>query len=71
VSHSPAIDTEFHREKTYFPQVAVVQIADSHGIAVVDARDAEARLRGPTGDDVVLELCRDGQCRTVRFARGR
>lgn len=41
------------------------------GIAVVDARDAEARLRGPTGDDVVLELCRDGQCRTVRFARGR
>ncbi len=40
-------------------------------VAVVDARDAEARLRGPTGDDVVLELCRDGVCRTVRFARGR
>jgi ribonuclease D len=32
-----AIDTEFHRERTYFPHVAVVQIADSHGIAVVDA----------------------------------
>jgi ribonuclease D len=32
-----AIDTEFHRERTYFPQVAVVQIADSHGIALVDA----------------------------------
>ncbi len=32
-----AVDTEFHREKTYFPQLAVVQIADTHGIAVVDA----------------------------------
>jgi len=41
------------------------------GVAVVDARDAEGRLRGPTGDDVVLELCREGVCRTVRFARGR
>ncbi len=32
-----AIDTEFHRERTYFPQVALVQIADQHGIALVDA----------------------------------
>jgi ribonuclease D len=32
-----AIDTEFHRERTYFPQVALVQIADAHGIALVDA----------------------------------
>jgi len=32
-----AIDTEFHRERTYFPHVAVVQIADAHGVALVDA----------------------------------
>lgn len=32
-----AIDTEFHREKTYFPHVALVQIADRHGVALVDA----------------------------------
>jgi ribonuclease D len=32
-----AIDTEFHRERTYFPHVALVQIADEHGIALVDA----------------------------------
>jgi ribonuclease D len=32
-----AIDTEFHRERTYFPHVALVQIADTHGIALVDA----------------------------------
>lgn len=36
-----AIDTEFHREKTYFPQVAVVQIADSRGIYVVDALEVD------------------------------
>jgi len=34
---SYAIDTEFHRERTYFPQVALVQVADSHGIALIDA----------------------------------
>lgn len=32
-----AVDTEFHRERTYFPQVALVQIAYSEGVAVVDA----------------------------------
>jgi ribonuclease D len=32
-----AVDTEFHRERTYFPQVALVQIADEHGVALVDA----------------------------------
>lgn len=32
-----AIDTEFHRERTYFPHVALIQIADSHGVAIVDA----------------------------------
>ncbi|MCB1256118.1 MAG: ribonuclease D [Microthrixaceae bacterium] len=32
-----AVDTEFHRERTYFPHVALVQIADSHGVSLVDA----------------------------------
>ena len=32
-----AIDTEFHRERTYYPHVAVVQIADSRGVYLVDA----------------------------------
>ncbi len=32
-----AIDTEFHRERTYFPHVALVQIADEHGVSLVDA----------------------------------
>ncbi len=47
-----ALDTEFHRERTYFPQVAVVQLADSHGTVVVDALAVDlsplaAVLEGP------------------------
>jgi ribonuclease D len=38
-----AIDTEFHREKTYFPHVALVQIADRHGVALVDALAVDLR----------------------------
>lgn len=48
-----AIDTEFHRERTYFPQVALVQVADSHGVALVDALKVDLRpfariLDGPS-----------------------
>ncbi len=32
-----AVDTEFHRERTYFPKVALVQIAGPAGVALVDA----------------------------------
>jgi ribonuclease D len=31
-----ALDTEFHRERTYFPKVAVVQLAWRGGLALVD-----------------------------------
>lgn len=31
-----AIDTEFHRERTYFPRLALVQIAWSDGMALID-----------------------------------
>ena len=31
-----ALDTEFHRERTYFPKVALVQIAWDGGLALVD-----------------------------------
>ncbi|MCU1495604.1 MAG: Ribonuclease [Acidimicrobiaceae bacterium] len=31
-----AIDTEFHRERTYFPRLALLQVAWSGGIALVD-----------------------------------
>ncbi len=38
-----AIDTEFHRERTYFPHVALVQIADRHGVALVDSLSVDLR----------------------------
>src|SRR4051812_10025815 len=31
-----AVDTEFHRERTYYPQLALVQIAWPGGCALVD-----------------------------------
>jgi ribonuclease D len=31
-----ALDTEFHRERTYFPRLALVQLAWAGGIAIVD-----------------------------------
>lgn len=31
-----ALDTEFHRERTYFPKLALIQVAWSNGSAIVD-----------------------------------
>jgi len=48
-----AVDTEFHREKTYFPHLALVQLAWKDGVAVVDPLAVDvgplrALLEGPT-----------------------
>jgi ribonuclease D len=32
-----ALDTEFHRERTYLPQLAVVQLATRDRVALIDA----------------------------------
>src|ERR1700710_1362399 len=32
------VDTEFMREKTYYPELCVVQLAGEHDVAVVDAQ---------------------------------
>lgn len=39
-----AIDTEFHRERTYYPKLALVQFAWPGGIALVDPLAADPRL---------------------------
>lgn len=36
-----ALDTEFHREKTYYPKLALVQIGWSGGIALLDALEVD------------------------------
>ncbi|MCP4850599.1 MAG: ribonuclease D [Actinomycetia bacterium] len=38
-----AVDTEFHREKTYFPKVAMVQVAWSDGLALIDPLAVDLR----------------------------
>ena len=37
-----ALDTEFHREKTYFPRLALIQLAWLGGIAIVDPLTCDA-----------------------------
>ena len=37
-----ALDTEFHREKTYFPRLALIQLAWADGIAIVDPLTCDA-----------------------------
>lgn len=52
-----AIDTEFHRERTYFPHLALVQIAWESGIALVDPlQTGVAPLRGLLESDAVAVL---------------
>ena len=51
-----ALDTEFHREKTYFPHVALVQIAWADGLALVDPLAVDLTPLAPvlTGSPVMV-----------------
>ena len=51
-----AIDTEFHRERTYWPQCALVQIGWDGGQALVDPLAVDIRALGPllTGRTTVM-----------------
>lgn len=40
-TESYALDTEFHRERTYYPQVALVQVAWPGGTALVDPHEVD------------------------------
>jgi ribonuclease D len=52
-----AIDTEFHRERTYFPHLALVQIAWAGGIALVDPLAIDVKpLAGLFESDAVAVL---------------
>ena len=43
------VDTEFMRERTYWPELCVVQLAGEHEVAVIDAQAPEIDL-APLGD---------------------
>lgn len=51
-----AIDTEFHRERTYYPTCALVQIAWSNGSALIDPVTTDVTAIGPllTGRTIVM-----------------
>ena len=42
------VDTEFMRERTYWPELCVVQVASAHEVAVIDAQSPDIDL-GPLG----------------------
>ncbi|MGE0309749.1 MAG: ribonuclease D, partial [Acidimicrobiia bacterium] len=48
-----ALDTEFHRERTYFPHVALVQIAWSGGTVLVDPLNLDL---SPLADLLVSDI---------------
>ncbi|HLJ06411.1 MAG TPA: ribonuclease D [Acetobacteraceae bacterium] len=43
------VDTEFMRERTYWPELCVVQVAGAHEVAVIDAQSPEIDL-APLGE---------------------
>ena len=40
-----AMDTEFHRERTYFPKLALMQIAFAGEIVLIEVSDGEPKTR--------------------------
>ena len=42
-----AIDTEFMRQTTYYPEVALVQVADSHGVYLIEPKHCDLSLLAP------------------------
>lgn len=55
------LDTEFHREKTYYPQLALIQIASGDRIAVIDPISADAKLLRPLLEGPFMCILHAGQ----------
>ena len=49
-----AVDTEFHRERTYYPQVALLQIGWADGLAIVDPLAVDLSAFSPVLESDVL-----------------
>ncbi len=58
-----ALDTEFIRERTYYAELALVQIADANGIALLDPLAKLSR------EDIGSVVHRPGQCKVLHAAR--
>ena len=58
-----ALDTEFIRERTYYAELALVQVADSSSIALLDP------LGELTRDEITTIVNRPDQCKVMHAAR--
>ena len=58
-----ALDTEFIRERTYYAELALVQVADAHDVALVDP------LADLPREDITALLNRPDQCKVLHAAR--
>ena len=57
-----AVDTEFHRERTYFPKVALIQVSWSAGTALIDPLKVDVRpLKALFDSDVLIVMHAAGQ----------
>ncbi|HEX9683632.1 MAG TPA: HRDC domain-containing protein [Acidimicrobiales bacterium] len=67
-----AIDTEFHREKTYFPQLALVQLAWADQVALIDPLTADPSHLRPLleGEGLVVMHAADQDLEVLRHACG-
>jgi ribonuclease D len=66
------IDTEFHRERTYFPRLALIQLAWSGGVALIDplAVDVAPLARVLDGDGVAVAHAGDQDLEVLERACG-
>ena len=58
-----ALDTEFIRERTYYAELALVQVADAHDVALVDPLAELSRK------DISALINRPAQCKVLHAAR--
>jgi ribonuclease D len=67
-----ALDTEFHRERTYFPRLALVQIAWPGGLALVDATAVDLRPLAEVFDHggVMVAHAADQDLEVLEYACG-
>ena len=56
-----AIDTEFHRERTYFPELALIQVGSPDGVYLIDPLSCDVTLLAPVLESSILWIAHAAQ----------